>query len=162
MNLYDLDQSFKNLIEVLETQDLEEELKETIYAELEKIEISKGLKVDNIIKYINNIDGDIFKLKAEERKLQQKRKTLEKKVENLQAYLFDYLKGVDGQEVKGDIFTASIKRNPPKVNITCLEAIPREYIKIIEEVDKVTLKKALKLGYVAGAELIQEESLKIK
>ena len=50
-------------------------------------------------------------------------------------------------------FTASIRRVPPKVEITDETAIPDFYIKVVRSPDKTLLKEALAKGPVPGAAL---------
>ena len=115
MNLYDLSTNFNNLVEILETQELTEDIKETIFEELKYIDISIQEKADNIVRFIRNLNAEAEAIKLEEKRLADKRKVLENKVKNLESYLFDFTSLTEKKEIKGGIFTVSIKKNPPKV-----------------------------------------------
>ena len=81
----------------------------------------------------------------------------------MQGYLFDTISGLEKREVKGGIFTVSVKKNPPKAIVEDLNAIPRQFIVNTPSVDKKMLKEALKNGEkIEGAKSVQEESLNIR
>lgn len=164
MNLYDLKENYKNLEAVLETAE-DENLKEMLIAALNEVEDSISAKAENVVYYIKNLESDVAAIKEEEKRLSEKRKSVEKKVNNLKEYLFNFTKGADGGKIKGNIFTVSIKKNPASVVVDDLTAIPAELIRIktIAEADKTEIKKILKNGEeVPGARLEQKESLNIK
>ena len=56
-------------------------------------------------------------------------------------------------------------RKSESVNITDIDSVPKEYIKIKTEVsaDKTNIKKAIKTGqYIDGAELVTNINMQIK
>ena len=164
MNLYQLNENYKNLVEVLENAGNDANLLELVSTALNEIEDNIKDKADNIVRFIRNLESDTVAIKEEEKRLAAMRKQKEKQVENLKSYLFGFTQKVEGKEIKGGIFTVSIKKNPPSVVVDDLEAIPEEYkkTKVTVEADKTILKKALKNGKVAGVHLEQKESLSIK
>lgn len=163
MKLYELSQNFKNLQQVLENAGEDENLKELVINSMKELECDLSTKVENIVRLIKNLQAEVEALKAEEKRLAKERKTRENKIENLQGYLFDTISGLEKREVKGGIFTVSIKKNPPKTVVEDLNAIPKQFIVNTPSVDKKMLKEALKNGEVVeGAKLVQEESLKIR
>lgn len=164
MNLYQLNENYKNLVEVLENAGDDANLLELVSTALNEIEDNIKDKADNIVRFIRNLESDTVAIKEEEKRLAAMRKQKEKQVENLKSYLFGFTQKVEGKKIKGGIFTVSIKKNPPSVVVDDLEAIPEEYkkTKVTVEADKTILKKALKNGKVAGVHLEQKESLSIK
>lgn len=69
-----------------------------------------------------------------------------------------------GENLEGDLFTISMRKNPPALVVEDLNQIPPEYFETKTEVSvkKAELKYALKLGPVPGARLEQGASLKIQ
>lgn len=163
MKLYELSQNFRNLQQVLENAGEDENLKELVINSMKELECDLSTKVENIVRLIKNLQAEVEALKAEEKRLAKERKTRENKIENLQGYLFDTISGLEKREVKGGIFTVSIKKNPPKAIVEDLNAIPKQFIVNTPSVDKKMLKEALKNGeIIEGAKLVREESLKIR
>lgn len=163
MKLYELSQNFRNLQQVLENAGEDENLKELVINSMKGLECDLSTKVENIVRLIKNLQAEVEALKAEEKRLAKERKTRENKIENLQGYLFDTISGLEKREVKGGIFTVSIKKNPPKTVVEDLNAIPKQFIVNTPSVDKKMIKEALKNGeIIEGAKLVQEESLKIR
>lgn len=163
MKLYELLQNFRNLQQVLENAGEDENLKELVINSMKGLECDLSTKVENIVRLIKNLQAEVEALKAEEKRLARERKIRENKIENLQGYLFDTISGLEKREVKGGIFTVSVKKNPPKAIVEDLNAIPRQFIVNTPSVDKKMLKEALKNGEkIEGAKLVQEESLKIR
>lgn len=163
MKLYELSQNFRNLQQVLENAGEDENLKELVINSMKELECDLSTKVENIVRLIKNLQAEVEALKAEEKRLARERKIRENKIENLQGYLFDTINELEKKEVKGGIFTVSIKKNPPKTVVEELNAIPKQFIVNTPSVDKKMLKEALKNGeIIEGAKLVQEESLKIR
>lgn len=163
MKLYELSQNFKNLQQVLENAGEDENLKELVINSMKELECDLSTKVENIVRLIKNLQAEVEALKAEEKRLARERKIRENKIENLQGYLFDTINGLEKREIKGGIFTVSIKKNPPKTIVEDLNVIPKQFIINTPSIDKKMLKEALKNGeIIEGAKLVQEESLKIR
>lgn len=162
MKLYELEQNYLNLLDLLEDENVPPEM---VHAALKEVEGNIENKAENITKLIKNTEADIKALKEEEQKLSIKRKSLENKKVSLKMYLESTLKAIGKQKIKGGIFTLSLQKNPPKLIIENLNAIPDKYID--EEVtyfpDKEKIKNHLKEGReVPGAKLEYTESLRIK
>ncbi len=68
-----------------------------------------------------------------------------------------------GENLEGDLFTISMRKNPPSLVLEDLRSIPQEFLEIKSEVvvQKAALKSALKFGPVPGARLESGTSLKI-
>lgn len=160
-NLYELEESYRNLMEVLETT--EEEYQEIIKNSLEEIQQTLDKKAENIIKYSKNLRAEAFVLKEEAKRLSEKAKSHDKKAENLERYLFESMKYAKKDSIKTGIFDISIKKNPVSLKIIDESLVPKDYFKVKLEIDKITLKNILKNGEVIpGVELEQKEALKVK
>lgn len=161
MKLYEISERFKNLEELLENTDLQiDDIKEA----LNEVGIEFEEKVEGIVRLIKNIEGDAEKIKSEEKRLAEKRKSLESKVTYLKGYIDLNMKLVGKKKIDTGLFKLSIQKNAPSINIKSAADIPSEYFIEQEPVlDKRALLKDLKEGReVPGVEMKQTESLRIR
>ena len=159
--LYELTENYNNLLELLDNPDVPQDvIQKSLDSVAEEIEV----KAENIAKLIKSIDSDVNGLKGEEKRLADRRKALENRVESLKGYLFENMRATGHDKIKGSVFTLAISKNPPKLNISDMASIPKQYFVMQEPLlDKETLKKELKAGKeINGAELQQSESLRIR
>lgn len=121
-------------------------------------------KVENIVYLIKNVEADIDVLKAEEKRLNEKRKSLERKTESLKEYLFGALMQTGTEQIKRPQFTVSIRNNPESVNVKDITKIPQDYfVPQPPKLNKAGLKKAIQSGMeIEGAELVRNKSLQIR
>ena len=78
MKLYEIAESYKNLLEVLENTEENEELQELVKKSMEEIEGDLTEQCKNICMIIKNYEADIKAYKEEEKRLATNRKRLEK------------------------------------------------------------------------------------
>jgi chaperonin cofactor prefoldin len=162
LKLYELAGSYRQLMDMVENGDVDFEV---IQDTLESIEDALEVKVENIVKLMKSIEGDIETFKAEEKRLNERRKSLEKRYENLKQYLFSVLKVNDIKKVKAGTFTVSIQKSPVSANIIDESKIPAKYrTPQPDKIDKTAIVNDLKEGIpVEGAELVENnEHLRIR
>lgn len=158
--LYELANNYRNLTELIDREDVEQDL---IQNALKECQGDIEEKVDNIVKLIRNTESDIEGYKAEEKRLNARRKSLENTVTSLKNYLDSSLKGLGLKEVKTTLFTCKFQKSKASVEVLDQEVIPREFIVTEEKVDKKKLYETLKAGQeVEGASLKINESLRIR
>lgn len=157
-NLYELTQSF------LQVQNMIENDSEGLEDTLESIDLAINEKLENIAKVIKNLEGEINSFKAEEKRLSERRKTIENNIKRLKQYAEDSLKLTGERKIKAGTFTFNIQKNPPSVKVLNDKSIPLDYFNVVEPaLDKKRLLKDLKNGEsIEGAELHQGESLRIR
>lgn len=159
-SLYELTSNY------LQVQDLSEEMDaETLKDTLDSIEESFNHKAENICKLMQMNDSEGLVLDNEIKRLQERKKALGKKNDQLKDYLFHHMKQTDMKEVKSTLFSIKIKKNPHKINILDESAIAPFYYKqkVTHELDKKELLKDLKAGLeIDGVTLVQETRLEIK
>ena len=164
MNLYELNQSFNNLIEVLENTEYEN-IKELIKNSMDQLTLETNEKIENIIKYIKNLEAEAEALEKESKRLNDRKIRTLKKVENLKNYLKDFTNTLDSKKYHTGIFNISIRKNAAAIIIENEFLVPEEYCKteVVRKVDKIALKEKLKAGEVIeGVKLQQSESIIIK
>ncbi|HAT4172326.1 TPA: siphovirus Gp157 family protein [Clostridium perfringens] len=158
--LYELANNYRNLTELIDREDVEQDL---IQNALKECQGDIEEKVDNIVKLIRNTESDIEGYKAEEKRLNARRKSLENTVTSLKNYLDSNLKALNLREVKTKLFSCKYQKSKASVEVLDQEVIPKEFIVIEEKVDKKKLYEALKAGQeIEGASLKENESLRIR
>lgn len=158
--LYELTQDFDAVLNMLYT-DVDEQ---TIFDTLESIEGEIEDKADGYAKVIKNIEADIEALKTEEKRLNERKKTLENKIKSMKYSLENAMRITGRTKFKTALFSFGIQKNPPSVEITDEDAAMKsEYIKTEVKLDKTSIKEALKNGAELGfAQLVQSEGLRIR
>ncbi|WP_129598576.1 siphovirus Gp157 family protein [Anaerophilus nitritogenes] len=160
MKLYELTSNYTNLLELLENPEIPQEI---VLESLEEIKEDFNIKAENVCKVMKSIELEAKGIKEEEKRLSDRRKVLESRVSNLKEYLDSNMKAIGVKKIKGNVFTLSIQKNPPSIDIKDAKLIPQEYKVVTESIDKAAIKDALKQGIeVIGAELKQTESLRIR
>lgn len=163
MNLYDLAHAYQGIQALANNEDVDAEAMQMALAELGTEIESKTLNIAIIIKGLES-DTDI--IKAEERRLADRRKALENKAGWLKQYAKEQLEAAGIDKVKSPTLTVAIQNNPPAVQITDPDIIPARFQTIVPEtytIDKKAVGDALKAGEdVPGAELTQGRSLRIR
>lgn len=159
MKLYELTQNYVSLMEMAEEMDAT-----TLQDTLESIEEEIHDKAENIAKLIKNINADVDALKSEEKRLADRRKSLENKVTHLKEYLQNQLEVAGLDKVKRPTLTVSIQNNPPSVEIADESLIPSDYrIPQPDKIDKKSLLTMLKDGMeIDGVSIKQGRGLRIR
>lgn len=156
--LYELTEQYHRLMELAGEVD-EEAFQEALTDLTDDIEN----KADNIARVTRNMQGDIDTLKAEEKRLKERRTALEKKQTNLKEYLLNEMSKLDIPKVQSAHFTISVRNNPPKVNVLDENVIPEHYKVATYRIDKKALNEDLKDGIeVEGVNLQYGKGLTIK
>jgi len=117
--------------------------------------IARGAEAHNLA-----IDAEISRLQA--LKAQRNRVAA-----GLRAYLLDNMQRAGIERIDCPLFTLSIKRNPPAVDVFDALSIPSEYMRQAPPpppaIDKAAIKKAIAAGQeVPGARLSQAVRLDVK
>ena len=158
MKLYELTTNYVSLMEMAEEMDAT-----TLQDTLESIEEEIHDKAENIGKLIKNINADVDALKSEEKRLADRRKSLENKVTHLKEYLQNQLEVAGLDKVKRPTLTVSIQNNPPSVKVIDEKLLSDYMIPVEPRLDKKAILTALKEGMeVSGAELVQGRSVRIR
>ena len=161
MNLYELTENYRNLQELLDNPEIDQEI---ITNALDEVGEQLEEKAENIAKLIKTLEVEVNGYKTEEKRLADRRKTLENRITGLKSYIDAAMKATGKKKFKGQLFSFNIQKNPRSDNITDSTLIPKEYY-IQQEplLDKKTVLAELKNGVIVpGAELLQTESLRIR
>jgi predicted nuclease with TOPRIM domain len=158
MKLYELTTNYVSLMEMAEEMDAT-----TLQDTLESIEEEIHDKAENIAKLVKNINADVDALRNEEKRLADRRKSLENKVTHLKEYLQNQLEVAGLDKVKRPTLTVSIQNNPPSVKVIDEKLLSDYMIPVEPKLDKKAILTALKEGMeVNGAELQQTRGVRIR
>ncbi len=165
--LYEITGDILTLQEMLEDSVEDEVLTDT----LEAVQGEYEIKLEAYCKVIKNLEADIVGIKAEEKRLADKRKVLENNIDKLKKAMFDSMKATNTPKVKGTLFTVAIQKNGGVVpikydksdkNIT--DHLPDQLVNIVETPNLDAIRELLEAGKtVEGFSLGERgESLRIK
>ena len=131
-SLYELNASYRNLMERLYDDELPED---ALIDTLDSLEGAIEDKAEGYSKIIRQFDADIESIKEEEARLRSRRTALENRKELLKGNLFNAMKTVGLAKIKTPLFTVSIQKNGGKRSLV-LDVEPD---KLPAELQKVTI-----------------------
>ena len=165
MKLYEINDK---IYELLNQEIMDPETGEILdingFDQLKELEIERDTKIENTGLFIKNLDADVSALKEEEKRLAERRKVKENKLNWTKRFLDEFLKAEDVAKFETPKVKLSFRKSE-SVNVVDESLIPDEYIntKLVETPDKAALKKAIKAGFeVKGAELVVNMNLQVK
>lgn len=159
MNLYELSNSYQAILSMQE--DLDEDL---FLDTLSSIEEPLNEKVENIAKFIRNLEAEKTMFKEESQRLAEKATSRENKIKSLKRYLQDSLEAAGLDKVKGQLFTVAIQNSPMSLNVVDERKIKLDYFEEQKpKLNRKLLLDALKSGAeVEGAEIKQGRHIRIR
>lgn len=166
-NLYDIDKKLLTLIdenfdsetgEILEGTDLEKAIGNT------KMELAQ--KIENCVCYHKNLESDADAIDKEIERLQERKKSTERKAEWLKNYVANYMLATGQEKFETPKCKISFRKST-SVNIVDENAVPKEFKheKVSISIDKNAIKDYLKNNpklSVNGAELVTNKNIQIK
>ena len=166
--LYELDSKIAELLETgfemscidAETGEIDE-TQLAVY--LEQLQLDRKTKIDNIAVFVKNLEAEAVAIRAEEKKLKERREAKERKAERLKNYIKTsmLLQG----ETKFESARVSMSLRNSKAVVVDESKLESVYFtsKIVQSVDKKAIKAALEAGIlVEGAMLEERKNLQIK
>ena len=166
--LYELDAKIAELLDTgfeMSCMDTETgEIDETQLAVyLEQLQLDRKTKIDNIAVYVKNLESEAVAIRAEEKKLKERREAKERKAERLKNYIKTsmLLQG----ETKFESARVSMALRNSKAVVVDESKLESVYFinKIVPSVDKKAIREALEAGIlVEGAMLEERKNLQIK
>lgn len=160
MNLFELTENYVKFFTMLEEAD---EITEELEEMANNLNIAIEEKSDNYVKMIKNLDADVEAYKNQEKIFNKKRKTAENKISWLKKNLQASMEQTGRKKVETELFTISIQKNTPSLDITSEDNIGDEYYKIERTLNKRDLLNDIKEGLIIdGVGIKQTESLRIR
>lgn len=161
MTLYEIDQAIMGLVDQ-ETGEIAD------FESLDRLQMAREQKIENVACYYKNLVSDVAALKAEEQAFSQRRKAAEKKADHLKEYLVYALGGEKFQTARCSITfraTTKVQIDDPGAaidwakrsgHIECIKCPP-------PELSKPELSKLLKTGQqIPGVGIVEGLSVGVK
>lgn len=163
-NVYEIGKGFDTIWSLLEDEVMDDEALQDAFQNLKD---DMADKFENCCKYIVNETAEIDAMKAEEKRIAERRKAKENAIARLKAVMQMALNKAGEKKLPCGTFTVSLQKNPASVVMDeyYIENIPEKYLKIAEpEIDRKKIKEDLQNGTeLEGiAHLEQTESLRIR
>lgn len=151
--LYEIDQRILSLVD-------EETGEITDFEQLDKLQLERNAKIENIALWIKNLKSDEESYKAEKQAFEDRQRQAKQMRESLERYLSDVL---NGEKFKTAKVECSFRKSQ-KVEIDNIDQLPDEFLKYKNpEADKTAIKEAIKEGKeIVGARLVVALNLQIK
>lgn len=140
---------------------------QTIEDTLEGDSLAIQAKIESYAFVIRNMEALPETIKAEEKRLADRRKAIEKRVDNIKEWLLINMQHAGITKIESPVFTVALQNNPPSLVVDNESLIPADYFKQPETpppaLDKTLVKKAIADGYeVPGAHIESKQRIVIK
>ena len=154
MNLYEINSQILDCIdqETGEVMDIDR---------LEKLNMAKAEKVDNIACWVKNLEADVLAFEAQEKAFADRKAAAKRKIDSLKHYLPDAL---GGQNFSSDRCAVSFRRSKA-VSVLDEAVVPAEYMteNTTRTPNKTAIAALLKTGTaVPGCELVERVNPSVK
>lgn len=166
-NLYELSRELRDIVDVLENdyESLEQHEIDNIMDTLSIKGDEINTKIDNYAKVLNRMSNNVRLLGDEIKRLQEKKKYIEKNQDRLKESLITGLSNIGVSKYKTDTVSVRVSETD-KVEILDENEVPMDFKTetLSIKVDKQKIKSALKLGSTAikGAVLVKSKYVVIK
>ena len=159
MKLFELTQSYQQVLEIAEQLDAET-LKDT----LDSINDAVEQKVENTAFVVKQLEANVSVIDEEIKRLQAMKGTQTNNIKSLKLYLQESMEKVGLDKVQGKLIKIAIQNNPQSVEVLNENVIPKNYfVEQKPKLDKKALLTDLKGGVqVEGVEIKQSRSLRIR
>lgn len=155
-SLYQLNNAYAQLQQMIE--DGQEGLEDTLASITDAVEE----KLEAYAMVIKNIESDVEGIKSEEKRLAERRKIMENGITRMKQAIAETLQGSGQDKVKTEKFTFSFRKSS-KVEVSDINSLPQQFIKVERTISRSELAKALKAGeQIEGAQLVENQSLSIR
>lgn len=141
--------------EIIDNTDIINQLFEEIKLDLED-------KLDNCMKLIKELEGSSEILKQEAKRINNKAIAFDNKAKQLKELMKNALVSSGQEKLKTFYFSYSIK-NSESIEVTDVELLPRQFLRIKKEADKKAIKEALQNNIsIEGCSIKSSKSLVVR
>jgi len=162
MKLYELTTNYQNIANAAEMAPDEDS--DLFAAALNEIAGDISDKVEGCCRVLASIAADAAAFRTEEKRLAERRRTIENNHARLKAYVQESMTAIGLDKMKTELFSVRIAAGSKRVEVTDLDALPSEYTITETKAIKTDLARDLKSGKeIPGAVLVTgPESLRIR
>lgn len=162
--LYELASQYKEALAVLDDSDFPDDF---VQETLDGLQGTLEQKAVNVAAFARNLEALAEQIRGAEVAMAGRRRALEARAARLRGYLHANLERAGILKVEHPYFVLTVKRNPPSVIVTDVDALPDEYCVPPAPPERVADKRkigdAIKAGNdVPGAHLETKTRLEIK
>ena len=161
-SLYELDRAVATVLE--DGLVFDEETGEIIWDEenLDELEMARDSKLESVALFVKSLESDAAAMRAEERRLAERRSVKERKAERLRGYIARSMEAFGDSKLETPRVELGFRKSQV-VEIEDGSLIPPAYRKVSAVPDKAAIKKAIKAGEaVEGAALVERRNLQIR
>lgn len=162
MRLYEITQDIAELEELINNEELTEDEVAEVKIMIESVLNEKAEQIAYVIK---NKESDIKAIKEEEKRLKEKRQSVEKSAERLKSYVLENLLMLDKKKIKTSVGDIAIRKSQAIEVSADVNVLDDRFkrVKTTVEADKTALKEAIRSGEVVdGVELVENYSLNVR
>ena len=154
MKLYEISERYRNLVELLEDESIDEE---AVVTALEEVEGEFADKALNIARILKNIDAQIMVLASEMDRLAKLKKVYTNKHNRLKTYLEMQMLVSGIEKIADPVLPLALRKAPASVEVAPGAKVPEQYLIPQEpKIDKRGLLEALKSGeQIPGVRLVE-------
>ena len=161
--LYEIADSYRQALELFTDpdQDFDQQM---VNDTLQGLEGTLEVKATNVAAFFQNLEVTADAIREAEKRMAQRRKAIERRVESLREYLRVNMEACGIQKIESAHFSIRLQKSPASVVIDDEQSLPPDYVEQVVTVkpNKLLIKKAITDGFdVPGAHLEQGNSLKI-
>lgn len=158
MTIYELTQEMKALLDMLEDEEDDQAVQDT----LEAVSLDFQDKAEGYCMVVNQMCSEAADIREEEKRLAERRRHLEARADKLQETLHQAMKATSQKKIQTGLFTLTL-RPTAKVVIDNADKIPLELLTFKDpEPNKAEIKKYLKDNSVDWAHIETGTSLSIR
>lgn len=162
--LYQIADQYLQDIKLLQERDLDDQ---TFADTLESLSGDLEVKATNVAMFIRNLEASAESIKAAEKQMADRRKSIEAKADRIKEYLLDNMQRTGITKIECPYFKIAVRDNPESLIVDIDANIPEEYYNQPPPpepvLDKVRLKNDLKLGVIVdGCKLVRKQRVEIK
>lgn len=142
MSLYDLTGNFLVLQEMMSDPDVDPEM---IQDTLEAMDGDIEEKLNNYGMIITNLKGLAENIKVEKKRLDEKEKTINNRIERMKKNIRESMIAMDKKKIKTELYSYTVKDGVPSVVIDDEDRVPSEFRKPQpDKIDMDGIKRLLK------------------
>src|ERR1700741_2390272 len=129
--------------EVPGDQSVEDKL-EQIRLALDNLNMKFVDKVTNIVKFIKNLEAQREAIVCEAKRLTDRKRSFDNRIEWLKNYVKACMQATQSEKIKYALFTIYVAQSQPSIEVTNIDEVDEQFLKIKIEVDKTKILEQVK------------------